>query len=137
MVSSREYVGQTQQRRQQRGIRADRQLHHCVLCLRDADGFTLAPSIPSRAHMSPCRQEGLQTLTAGLVGAVRPNERCHDKITGLKAGHFRSGVLDAAAEGGVILAESTAGAVLQRGVIFASVATGEPSTHCLAGDVAG
>ena len=98
VVAGAEHVGQGQQRRQQRGVLADGQLHQRALRLRHPHGLALAAVHAVRAPEAAVPAGGLQALGAEVAGVVRPHERRDHDVTGLQPGHLRADVLDDAEE---------------------------------------
>ncbi len=98
VVAGTVHVGERQQRRQQRGVRRDRQLHQRAVGERNTDrpGLTAAHTgcVPEPAVTAG----GLQALAAEVAGVVLPRERGHDQVTGLDGGHVLAGLFDEAEE---------------------------------------
>ena len=98
VVPGREHVGQRQQRRQQRRVLPDRQLHQRALRLRHPHRLTLPAVHAGRTPAAAVPARGLQALPAEVAGVVRPHERRHHDVAGLEPGHLGADVLDHAEE---------------------------------------
>src|SRR2546421_4294621 len=98
VVSGGEDVGEREQRRQQGRVRADGQFHQRALCLRAPYRPALAAVPPVQAVPAAVPAGRVQPLAAEVAGVVRPDERRHDEVAPLEAGHVGAGVLDDAEE---------------------------------------
>jgi hypothetical protein len=74
VVAGRQHIGHRQQRRQQRCILRDRQLHQRALGLRHADGLGLAAAHAAEAVTPPVPAGCVQALAAEIAGIVLPQK---------------------------------------------------------------
>ena len=100
------HVGERQQRRHQRVVRADRQDDERAVRLRDAHRLALAAVELGPAPAAAVEARGVQPLPAEDAGAVGPGERRDDEVAGLDGADLGADVLDDADE---LVAHAAAG----------------------------
>jgi hypothetical protein len=98
VVAGAEHVGERHQRRQQRRVRRDRQLHQRPGGLRDPHGLALAAVHAVEAVAAAVRAGGLQATAAPEAGVVGVGERREYQVAALEPGDLGAGVLDDAEE---------------------------------------
>src|SRR6201985_2279241 len=98
VVAGAEHVGESHQRRQQRRVRRDRQLHQRPGGLRDPHGLALAAVHAVEAVAAAVRAGGLQAAGAPAAGVVGVGERREYQVAALEPGDLGACVLDDAEE---------------------------------------
>ena len=98
VVAGAEHVRQRQQRRHERGVFGDGQLHQRPVGQGDAHGLALSSVHARVSPLAPVAAGDMEALGAEIAGVVRPYERCHHDIAALEAGHLRADLLDDADE---------------------------------------
>ena len=123
------HVGEGQERRHERVVRADRKRDQRSVRLRDTDGFPLAAVERGAAPPSAVQAGRLQSLLAEFAGAIGPGERRDDQIALLHRSHIGADRLDDADE---LVAHPVSGLARRHRVVRPEIAaantrTGDPN----------
>ena len=122
VVAGAHHVGEREQRRHQRVVRADRQHDQRAVCLRDAHGFALAAVDVVQAVPAAVQTLALQPLAAEDAAAVRPEEGRDDEVAGLDGRDVGADGFDDADE---LMAHPAAGVVVRHRLVRPEVAAAD------------